>query len=120
MDRKQEEKNSVMLFLMIMVFFTVVCFSALFGTVGFGSLYGPVTPATASVTTQTAAIPSLVNVNEADVNELARLPGIGETLAGRIVTYREQHGSFTSTEQLKLVEGIGEKKWEAISPYVTV
>ena len=120
MDRKREEKNSVVLFLMIMVFFTVVCFSALSGTVGFGSLYGPVTPATVSATTQTVAIPSLININEADVHELAQLPSIGETLAGRIVAYREQHGPFTSTEQLKLVEGIGDKKWEAISPYVTV
>ena len=52
----------------------------------------------------------LVNVNTDDVWSLQELPGIGETLAQRIVDYREKNGAFTCAEDLLDVEGIGEKK----------
>jgi len=47
------------------------------------------------------------------------LPGIGETLAERIVVYRNTHGRFRSVEQLLNVEGIGTGKLEAILDYIT-
>ena len=40
------------------------------------------------------------------------LDGIGETLASRIIEYREQHGGFDSVEELMEVKGIGEKRFE--------
>lgn len=61
-----------------------------------------------------------ININTASAEELTSLPGIGDVLAGRIVSYREQYGSFLSTEELMDVTGISEKTYERIQEYVTV
>lgn len=61
----------------------------------------------------------LVNINTADILELMSLPGIGETLAERIIAYRNTHGFFQSPEELLNVEGIGSKKVEGILQYIT-
>lgn len=58
--------------------------------------------------------PTLVNVNSASVDELIALPGIGPTLAARIIAFREEHGPFSSVEDLRLVRGIGAKLLEKI------
>ena len=50
----------------------------------------------------------------ATVEQLDQLDGIGPTLAQRIVEYREQHGGFRSLEELKQVDGIGEKRFQAL------
>ena len=62
----------------------------------------------------------LVDLNTAGVDELTTLPGIGESLAKRIVDYRTEHGPFESLEALMEVSGIGEKKLEELRDYVTV
>lgn len=62
----------------------------------------------------------LVDLNTAGVDELTTLPGIGESLAKRIVDYRTEHGPFESPEALMEVSGIGEKKMEELRDYVTV
>jgi len=46
-----------------------------------------------------------INVNTADVTELERLPGVGATLAQRLVDYRTQHGPFHSSDDLHHVQG---------------
>ena len=56
----------------------------------------------------------MVDINGASVEKLARLPGIGEVLAQRIVDYREAHGPFATVEGLLRVEGIGEGKLDAV------
>lgn len=48
-----------------------------------------------------------VNINLASATELESLPGIGPTKASAIVTYRGEHGPFTSVDQLDAVPGIG-------------
>lgn len=64
---------------------------------------------------------SLVSLNSATQQELEeRLPGVGEKLAQRIVEYRDQHGGFQSLEELKNVEGIGDKTLEKIKPYLSL
>lgn len=59
-----------------------------------------------------------VDLNKADLYELSALPGIGETLAGRILEYRDLNGAFSRPEELLNVEGIGPGKLEAILDYV--
>ncbi len=61
-----------------------------------------------------------IQINEADWPEFTLLPGIGETLARRIVDHRTQHGPFRSVEQLERVKGIGPKTMRRIEPYLRV
>lgn len=63
---------------------------------------------------------TLVNVNVASAEELETLPGIGEVLAATIVQYREEHGPFTSVDQLLDVSGIGEVTLEELRDLVTI
>ena len=67
-----------------------------------------------------AIIDGKLNINTASPEELALLPGIGETLAKRIVEYREKIGTFTSLDQLMDVSGIGTIKLNTIIEYLTV
>ncbi|MGH2696666.1 MAG: helix-hairpin-helix domain-containing protein [Actinomycetota bacterium] len=62
----------------------------------------------------------LVNVNTASPTELEELPGIGPVLAEAIVSYREEHGPFTSVDQLEDVSGIGPVTLGEIRDLVTV
>ena len=65
------------------------------------------------------AEPSIININTATAQQLQTLPGIGPTIAERIVSYREENGVFESVGELFNVPGIGEKKLEEIWDYVT-
>ena len=76
------------------------------------------TAPTQTVPEETVSFP--VNINTADADTLAALPGIGRVLAERIVAYRRQNGSFRAIEEITNVEGIGEKKAEAILELITV
>lgn len=55
-----------------------------------------------------------IAINTASKEAFMALPGIGEVLADRILAYREENGAFSAVEGLMNVEGIGEKKMEAI------
>jgi competence protein ComEA len=59
-----------------------------------------------------------VDVNQAPWPELAQLPGIGETLAKRIVELRETDGPFVDHGDLERVRGIGPKTLEGMKPYL--
>jgi len=61
-----------------------------------------------------------IDVNTANVAELERLPGVGPTLAKRIVDYRSAHGRFQSPDDLQQVQGIGPKTYETLREYATV
>jgi competence protein ComEA len=55
-----------------------------------------------------------ISLSTATVAQLDTLDGIGPTLAGRIVQYRDAHGGFQSIEELRQVDGIGEKRFAAL------
>ena len=76
------------------------------------------TAAAETVPEETVSFP--VNINTADADTLTALPGIGQVLAKRILAYRQQNGSFRAVEEITNVEGIGEKKAEAILDLITV
>ena len=63
---------------------------------------------------------SNVNINTATQTELETLPGIGPSLALKIINYRKENGKFTSIEELKNVSGIGDNKYEEIKKYIYV
>lgn len=60
----------------------------------------------------------LININTASHSQLMRIPGIGKTLAERIVEYRNKEGRFENTEQLTKVKGINNNKLSKILPYI--
>ena len=62
----------------------------------------------------------IVDINDGTSAELEHLPGIGAVLAGRIVAHRDSHGAFQRVEDLVLVPGIGEKRFQQIRPFVGV
>ena len=61
-----------------------------------------------------------ININKATETELDTLPGIGPSLASKIIEYREQNGKFSSIEDIKNVSGIGESKYESIKDFICV
>lgn len=62
---------------------------------------------------------SLININTASVEELQTITGIGESKAKSIIEYRKNNGLFESIEDIKNVEGIGDKLYETIKVYIT-
>jgi len=59
-----------------------------------------------------------ININTAAQEQLQNVPGIGATLARRIIEYRNQIGKFKSLEQLCQVKGIGNARFQRIKPYI--
>lgn len=72
----------------------------------------------ASVSTTGAS--SAINLNTATVAELMSLPGIGEARAKAIVEYRSKQGRFRSADDLKQIQGIGEKMFARIKDRLVV
>lgn len=62
----------------------------------------------------------MVNINTANIEKLQTLPGIGESIASKIIEYREQNGKFKTIEDLKNVSGIGESKFSNLKDKITV
>lgn len=69
---------------------------------------------------ETAESDGKVNINRAGVDELMTLPGIGESKANSILSYRDAHGAFTSIEELMNITGIKEGVYSKIKEYITV
>ncbi len=61
-----------------------------------------------------------ININEADLQDLISIPGIGAKTANAIIEYRHTHGPFQSIEEIKNVKGIGDKKFNRIKNYIVV
>lgn len=70
--------------------------------------------------TAPAASQTLFDLNAADAAALSSIPGIGPTLAARIVEYRRLNGPFGSLDELADVAGMTQRRIDAMSGYVTV
>lgn len=77
-----------------------------------GSLYGS--------NNSYSTVIQIVNINTATQTELETLPGIGPSLALKIIRYREENGKFNNIEDLKNVSGIGDNRFNDIKDYITV
>ncbi|MBI4126759.1 MAG: helix-hairpin-helix domain-containing protein [Deltaproteobacteria bacterium] len=99
--RSVPHKSSASLLFVILFFVTV-------------SFMGPQFPGTELLFGQR------LNVNTTTAEALELLPGIGPSLAARIVADRSQHGSFSDLNALDRVPGIGPKTIEKLAPYLTV
>lgn len=64
--------------------------------------------------------PWVINVNTASAEDIAAIPGLGEKKSQAIIKFREKNGPFVKIEDLKRVDGIGDKLFEKIMPYVVV
>lgn len=61
-----------------------------------------------------------INLNSCSLEELTTIDGIGEKRAQAILDYRDYLGGYTSVSQLKDIKGIGDATFAKIEPYVTV
>lgn len=61
-----------------------------------------------------------LNLNTATQTELETLPGVGPVTAGRIIAWREGHGTFSRVEELQEVDGIGPKTYAQLAALVRV
>jgi len=61
-----------------------------------------------------------LDLNRISLEDLCLIPGIGESLAQEIIAYRERRRGFRSTEELKNVKGIGEKKYQSFKTIFTI
>lgn len=63
---------------------------------------------------------SKININTATLEELDKLPGVGEATANKIISHREENGQFKTIEDIKNVNGIGDKKFEKMKELICV
>ena len=63
---------------------------------------------------------SVININSATQTELESLPGIGPSLALKIINYRNENGKVSSIDQIKNVSGIGESKFKDLKKYLNI
>lgn len=69
---------------------------------------------------QEVLVEKSINLNSATLEELDKLPGVGPTIAQRIIDYREQNNGFYDIQEIMEVSGIGEKTFARLEPYIFV
>lgn len=68
----------------------------------------------------TGAPTAQIDLNTADAQTLAQLPGIGDELARRLVAFRDANGAFTSLDELADVAGMTQRHIDDITPYLVI
>ena len=63
---------------------------------------------------------TIININNATIDDLQNIPGIGKSKAEKIISYRNENGPFKSIEDIKKVSGIGDSMYEKIKEYITI
>lgn len=74
----------------------------------------------ASSEAQMGMAQSTIDVNTASATELQQVPGIDQTLAQNIVSYRDANGPFSSVDDLSKVQGMDQQKLDSLKNYLTV
>lgn len=59
-----------------------------------------------------------ISINQASLDELCQLPGIGPSIAAKIIAYREQVGMFQTLEDLMLIKGIKERLFAKLKDHI--
>jgi len=85
-----------------------------------GTAAAPAHRAPATKATAEEGASAIVDINAADAEKLATLPGIGPSIAQRIVEYRKEHGPFKAVDELVNVRGVGEKLLTRLRDHITV
>lgn len=70
--------------------------------------------------TDSSAPTAQIDLNTADAQTLAQLPGIGDELARRLVAFRGANGAFTSLDELADVAGMTQRRIDEITPYLMI
>ena len=83
------------------------------------SLMEQVSPDTVLVIPSIQETKDLVSINNASLEELDTLPGVGPSIAQRIIEYRKEQ-PFTSLDDLKHVKGIGDKTFEKMKEQISL
>lgn len=73
-----------------------------------------------SATPGPTATPRLININQANLNELTLITGVGPATAQKIIAYREEHGPFSTLEGIMEVKGIGPVTFEKMKAQLTL
>ncbi|MEZ4688734.1 MAG: helix-hairpin-helix domain-containing protein [Ignavibacteria bacterium] len=60
----------------------------------------------------------LLNINTATRSELIDLPGVGESTADKIISYRDRNKKFNKAEDIMKVSGIGKKKFDKLKSHI--
>ncbi len=61
-----------------------------------------------------------ININMANEKELQELPGVGPSIATKIIKYREENGGFENIEDLQKIKGIGKAKYDELKDFIEV
>ncbi len=61
-----------------------------------------------------------ININMANEKELQELPGVGPSIATKIIKYREENGGFENIEDLQKIKGIGKAKYDELKNFIEV
>lgn len=70
--------------------------------------------------TGTLKAAGVVNINTANATQIAAIPGLGDKKSQAVLKYREKNGPFGRVDEIKKVQGIGDKMFEKIKGYLTV
>jgi competence ComEA-like helix-hairpin-helix protein len=78
----------------------------------------PPEPVTGTAPKKESPVQAKININTAPAMELQKLPGIGPSLAQRIIEFRSQNPPFRRIEDLLIIKGINRKVLNKIRPYI--
>ncbi len=76
--------------------------------------------ASENISTENAPANTVINLNTCSADDLIQLKGVGESKAQSIIAYRSVLGGYTSTEQIKEINGISDNLYDSIKDYLTV